>query len=38
MSFNYYDNGQRGGFLSSLPTVTKNLIIIKKGDVSSVFR
>ena len=28
MSFNYYDNGQRGGFLSSLPTVTKNLIII----------
>ena len=28
MAFNYYDNGSRGGFLSSLPTVTKNLIII----------
>ena len=28
MAYYYYDNGRRGGFLSSLPPVTKNLIII----------
>ena len=28
MAYNYYNDGRRGGFLSSLPTVTKNLIII----------
>lgn len=28
MAYNYYAGGGRGGFLSSLPTVTKNLIII----------
>ena len=28
MAYNYYNDGRRGGFLSSVPTVTKNLIII----------
>ena len=28
MAYYYYDNGRRGGFLSSLPPVTRNLIII----------
>ena len=28
MAYYEYDNGRRGGFLASLPTVTKNLIII----------
>ena len=28
MAYNYYSGGGRGGFLSSLPPVTKNLIII----------